>query len=390
MSADYYQTLGVSREATPEEIKKAYRRMAMKVHPDVATEPDAEEKFKAVNEAYEVLSDPQKKAIYDRGGDPRGSAMGGGGFGGFSSGFGGFDIFNLVDGFFGGAGGAGYHEPRSRTQRGKDQLEMVTLSLAEAAFGTAKRLDFTTMVVCSHCQGSGSANGEQPVTCQTCHGRGEVTAVQRSFLGDIRTTRACGDCQGYGTVQTNPCQECRGAGRVRVDRSINITVPAGVRTGLRLHMAARGEVGQCGGPAGDLYVEIKVESHPVFVRDGDDLRMTIHVPMISAALGVDVHVPTLDAESDKSDPSNHEALVDIPAGAQTGATVVVEEMGVPVLNSNRRGDLIVTIIVDTPSKLTEEEADLLRHFAQLRGEDVTVESAKKTKGFFSRIREVFE
>ncbi len=387
MSADYYETLGVSRDATQEEIKKAYRKMAMKVHPDVATEPGAEEKFKAVNEAYEVLSDPQKKAIYDRGGDPLG--QGGGGFGGFP-GFEGFDIGGLVDAMFGG-GGATTRGPKSRTRRGQDSLVRANLTLAEASFGITKSIKINTMALCSSCQGAGSADGKTPSQCPSCHGRGEVTTVQRSFLGNIRTTHPCEHCRGYGTIITQPCQECSGEGRVRTSRSINVKIPAGVKTGNRIHLESQGEVGPGGGPAGDLYVEITVATHEVFRREGDNLEMILHIPMTAAALGTTIPVTTLDAEVEGCSPEDATANVEIPAGVQSGARVTVPGRGVSKLRGNGRGELGVTLIVETPTKLNDEQRDLLTKFAELRNEDVFVKtSGKEQKGFFNRLRGAFE
>ena len=270
MSTDYYEVLGVPRGATAEQIKRAYRKKAMQVHPDVTDDPDAEEKFKAVNEAYEVLSDPQKKAVFDRGGDPMRNGAGGsggagygdpfggmGGFGGFS-GAGGFDVGDLLGAMFGGAGGASSRGPRSRVHQGSDQLLRVRLSLAEAAFGTTSKLDLDTYVVCPTCSGKGSAAGSEPVICVQCHGSGSVTQVQRSFLGDIRSTTVCPTCNGYGSTIPNPCPECSGQGRVRTRRQISVKIPAGVSSGNRIHLRGQGEVGTGGGPAGDLYVEVLV------------------------------------------------------------------------------------------------------------------------------------
>ncbi|HSK33314.1 MAG TPA: DnaJ domain-containing protein, partial [Propionicimonas sp.] len=244
MSADYYQTLGVPRDATPEQIKKAYRKLAMKYHPDVADAPDAADRFKEIGEAYEVLHDPSKRAMYDRGGDPMGGGFGGGG-GAYGFSGGGFDFSNLVDAMFGQQASRG---PRSRVRRGQDALVRLTLTLAEAAFGITKPLKVDTAVVCPRCSGTGANEGSEPITCTTCHGAGDVTQVQRSFLGEIRTSQPCPSCRGYGTIIPNPCGECSGEGRVRSHRTINVKIPAGVATGNRVHLVCLGEVGPGGGP----------------------------------------------------------------------------------------------------------------------------------------------
>ncbi|QGF24325.1 molecular chaperone DnaJ [Raineyella fluvialis] len=389
MSKDYYEILGVGHDADAETIKKAYRKRAMKVHPDVAQTEDAAEQFKELNEAYEVLKDPQKRAMYDRGGDPMGPGGMGGGFGGMPGfgGAGGFDFTDLIGSMFGQATSRG---PRSRVRKGQDALVGMSLTLAEAAFGVTKPLQVDTAVLCSRCAGSGSAEGNAPVTCRTCHGAGEVTQVQRSFLGDIRTSSPCPACRGYGTVIPDPCPECSGEGRVRTTRTLNVKVPAGVDSGNRIHLAAQGEVGPGGGPAGDLYVELRVEAHENFTRKGSDLETVVRVPMTAAALGTSVKVPTLDAE--KEGATEEEALVDveIPAGTQSGTRITVRGRGVPKLRSNSRGDMGVTFLVQTPTKLDPEQRDLLRQLADLRGEHEVRVGHAKEKGFFGKLRDAFE
>jgi len=390
VSADYYAVLGVPRDASLDQIKKAYRKLAMQYHPDVADTPDAAEKFKQIGEAYDVLSDPQKKAVFDRGGDP----LGGGAFGGFGPGFGGFgaagfDFTNLVDAMFGAQTARG---PRSRTRRGQDSLVRITLTLAEAVFGVTKPLDLDTAVICSSCNGHGSADGAAPATCPTCHGRGEVMQVQRSFLGDIRTTQACPGCRGYGTIIKNPCGECVGEGRVRTRRTVNVKIPAGVATGNRVHLEAQGEAGPGGGPAGDLYVEIAVAKHDVFTRDGDNLELAVTIPMTAAALGTDITVATLEAEREDLDPAAASVTVGVPAGTQSGARVVVPGRGVPRLRGNGRGDLGVTFAVATPTRLDDEQRELLRQLARAREEErpePLVARQGKGEGFFGWLKEAF-
>ncbi len=388
MSADYYAVLGVPRDASQDQIKKAYRKLAMKYHPDVADTPDAAEKFKEIGEAYDVLSDPQKKAVFDRGGDPMGGGAGGfGGFGGFNAG--GFDFTNLVDAMFGGQASRG---PRSRTRRGQDSLIRATLTLAEAAFGITKPITLDTAVVCQACNGSGSADGGAPTTCQTCHGRGEVTQVQRSFLGDIRTSQPCPACRGFGTVIAHPCPDCAGEGRVRTRRTVNVKIPAGVSTGNRVHLEAQGEVGPGGGPAGDLYVEIAVAKHEVFTRDGDNLEMAVTIPMTAAALGTDITLTTLEAERDDLSADEATVTVGVPAGTQSGSRVTVAGRGVPKLRGNGRGELGITFVVETPVKLDREQRELLQQLAKLRGEEspeAMVAKQGKGEGFFGWLKDTF-
>ncbi len=382
MTTDYYAVLGVSKDASEEEIKKAYRKLAMKYHPDVATEENSAEKFKQIGEAYEVLSDPQKRSMYDRGGDPMGGGMPG--FGGFGPG--GFDFSTIVDAMFG--GGVSSRGPRSRVARGQDRLERVRLSLVEAAFGVTQELSVDSLVLCAACGGSGAADGSKPVTCRTCQGRGEVTQVQRSFIGDIRTSSPCPQCRGYGTVVEHPCPDCYGEGRVRARRTLSVKVPAGVTTGNRIRLESQGDVGTGGGPAGDLYVELTVKDHDVFIRRGDDLETTLEVPMTAAALGAELQVATLDAEREDVSPEEASVSVTVPAGTQTGTRMVARGRGVPKLRGHGRGDLGITVVVVTPTGLDEAQRELLNQLAQARGEDGPIRPTA-AKGFFGRLKDAF-
>ncbi len=376
VSTDYYEVLGVPRDASSEQIKKAYRRLAMKYHPDVADAPDAADKFKQIGEAYEVLHDPHKRSVYDRGGDPLGNSAGG--FGGFGFPGGSYDFTNLVDAMFGAQ--ASSRGPRSRTRRGQDALVRLTLTLAEAAFGVTKPLRVDTAVICPRCNGGGANPGSSPVTCTTCHGQGEITQVQRSFLGDIRTSQTCPACRGYGTTIPDPCGECSGEGRVRSSRTINVKIPAGVSTGNRIHLDSQGEVGPGGGPAGDLYVELTVAPHEVFRRNGDDLEVVVKVPMTAAALGTEVSLATLEAERDDLDKDDATVAVQIPAGTQSGTRIAVPGRGVPRLRGGGRGELGVTLLVQTPTRLDDEQRELLRRFADLRDEGRPEVAADRHKG----------
>jgi len=378
---DYYAILGVARNATADEIKKAYRKLARELHPDLNPSPEAQDRFKEVTAAYEVLSDPQKREVVDLGGDPLapGGGMGGGAGGPFAG------FADIMDAFFGGATGGmgGGRGPRSRIRPGADALYRVDLDLAETAFGTTRELNLDTAVLCARCQGAGTAAGTHPETCGTCKGRGEVQSVQRSFLGQIVTARTCPECGGVGTRIRNPCPDCAGEGRVRAQRTITVKVPAGVEDGMRLRLSGEGEIGPGGGPPGDLYVEIRERSHPVFTRDGDDLHCHFSIPMTAAALGTSVKLETLDGEES----------VDVKAGTQSGTVVTLRGRGVPHLSRGvGRGDLHVHLDVETPTRLDGEQEALLRQLAQLRGEEhpeIQATSTEQSGGLFSRLRDAF-
>ncbi|KQY54587.1 MULTISPECIES: molecular chaperone DnaJ [unclassified Nocardioides] len=389
MSQDLYELLGVSRDADADAIKKAYRRLARQLHPDVNPDPETQEKFKEVSLAYEVLSDPQKRAAYDRGGDPFGGGMGAGGFGQGA----GFSFTDIMDAFFGGQGqaGQGGRGPRPRMRRGQDALIRLEIELAEAAFGVTRELKVDTAIQCEACHGDGAAPGSKPITCETCRGAGEVAHVQRSFLGEIRTLRPCAACRGFGTIIPDPCRECAGDGRVRSRRSLTVKIPAGVDVGTRVQLSGQGEVGPGGGPAGDLFVEIHVAPHPTFTRHGNDLHCTVTVPMTAAALGASLTLPTLEADlaGDDSDVETSFAL-EIRPGTQSGATQTLSARGVPGLRNVGRGDLIVTVVVDTPTRLDPRQEELLRELAALRGEETPDGSVQAThKGVFGRLRDAF-
>lgn len=352
---DYYADLGVSRDASAEEIKRAYRRMARKLHPDVNPSDEAAEEFKKIGQAYDVLGDEQKRAMYDQGVDPH--APGGGAGAGFGAG--GFTFSDIMDAFFTGGAAGGQGGPRSRVQHGQDALLPLDIDLKTAVFGGEANLEFDTAVVCSTCRGDGCRPGTGKRTCDVCHGAGQTQQVQRSFLGQVMTSRPCGACQGYGDVIESPCFECDGQGRKRDRRVLPIKVPAGVDTGTRIRLSGEGEVGPGGGPAGDLYVEVHVEKHDMFQRQGDDLHCSLELPMSAAALGATVPLDTLDGARD----------IHIQPGTQPGDVVTLKGLGVTKLRTNNRGDLHVHANVRTPSKLTSEQTELLKQFAKSRGED---------------------
>jgi molecular chaperone DnaJ len=367
--ADYYGALGVAQDATDDEIKKAYRKLARQLHPDVNPDPEAQERFKQVTAAYEVLSDPQKRQVVDLGGDPLSS--GGGGGSPFTGGFGG--LGDIMDAFFG--GGAGARGPRSRVRQGSDALLRIECELGETAFGTERELTVETAVVCATCTGQGTAAGTHPSICDTCQGRGEVQQVQRSFLGQVMTTRACPRCSGLGSIIEHPCGECGGDGRVRARRTLTVKVPAGVESGMRIRLTGEGEVGPGGGPAGDLYVEVVERPHPVFTRDGDDLHCTVTLPMTAAALGTTVPLSTLDGDEQ----------LDIAPGTQPDEVITLRARGVPHLRATGRGDLHVHLRVEVPTKLDGRQEELLRDLAKLRGEEHPASSGKGN-GLFGRRR----
>lgn len=389
MTQDLYELLGVSRDADAAAIKKAYRGLARQFHPDVNPDPATQEKFKEVSRAYEVLSDPQKRAAYDRGGDP---------FGGGQAGFGqgqGFSFTDIMDAFFGGGapggGGGQGRGPRQRVRRGQDALIRLDVELAEAAFGTTKDLKVDTAVVCTTCHGDGASPGSTPITCETCRGAGEVAQVQRSFLGEIRTLRPCAACRGFGQIIPDPCRECSGEGRVRSRRNLTVKIPAGVDHGTRVQLSEQGEVGPGGGPPGDLYVEIHVDAHPTFTRHGNDLHCTVTLPMTAAALGTTLTLPLLEADLETADDSDvrTDYELEIRPGTQSGSEQVLRGFGVPGLRGGR-GDLIVNVSVDTPTRLDARQEELLRELAAIRGEespDGAVQAPPKS--MFGRLRDAF-
>jgi molecular chaperone DnaJ len=387
LSQDLYDLLGVARDADADAIKKAYRRLARKLHPDVNPDPETQEKFKEVSRAYEVLSDPQKRAAYDRGGDP----FGGAGAGGFGQGAG-FSFTDIMDAFFGGgAQGAQGRGPRPRVRRGQDALIRLEVELAEAAFGVTRELKVDTAVLCHTCNGEGAAPGSHPVPCETCRGAGEVAHVQRSFLGEIRTLRPCAACRGFGSIIPDPCRECSGDGRVRSRRTLTVKIPAGVDNGTRVQLTEQGEVGPGGGPAGDLYVEIHIADHDTFTRHGNDLHCTVTVPMSAAALGTTLELPTLEADVEQGADSGVETTfeLEIRPGTQSGTEQVLRGYGVPGLRGGR-GDLVVTILVETPTRLDDRQEELLRELAAIRGEEQPTGHVRpSSKSVFGRLRDAF-
>lgn len=379
MARDYYGLLGVSKNASDADIKRAYRKLARELHPDVNPDEAAQAKFKEISVAYEVLSDPDKRRIVDLGGDPlESAAAGGNGFGGFGG------LGDVFEAFFGGGfgGGAASRGPIGRVRPGSDSLLRMRLDLEECATGVTKQVTVDTAVLCDRCQGKGTNGDSVPIPCDNCGGRGEVQTVQRSLLGQMLTSRPCPTCRGVGVVIPDPCQQCMGDGRIRARREISVKIPAGVGDGMRVRLAAQGEVGPGGGPAGDLYVEVHEQAHDVFVREGDHLHCTVSVPMVDAALGVTVTVDAiLDGLSE----------ITIPPGTQPGSVITLRGRGMPHLRSNTRGDLHVHVEVVVPTRLDHQDIELLRELKGRRDREVAeVRSTHAAAGgLFSRLRETF-
>lgn len=364
MAADHYVTLGVSRDAGQDEIKRAYRRLARQHHPDAnRDDPETEERFKEITRAYEVLSDPAKRERYDLYGDERAGAAGFAGFGGIS------DIFEA---FFGGVSTA---SSRTRSPgRGADVLAEVELTLEEAAAGVEREVEVSTLGACPQCGGTGAASGTRPVRCSECGGAGELRTVRRTMLGNVMTATACPRCGGTGQEIEDPCDRCSGAGRVTLSESLTVRIPAGVDDGAHLRVSGRGQAGVRGARAGDLYVQIRVRAHPTFRRAGDDLGCEVSVPMTVAALGGTIAVPTLDGPEE----------LDVSPGTQPGQVVRLRGKGMPRLDGRGRGELVLLLNVAVPTDLDDDQAAALRRLAELRGEEVG------NKGFFDRIKEAFQ
>ena len=377
MNSDFYAVLGLTRGASDEEIKRAYRKLARESHPDANPEdPHAEERFKELQLAYEVLKDPEKRERYDRYGVDglRGSGTGGGGDDPF--GFGGAGgLGDLFEAFFGGGGGSMFGGGRTSARgprRGNDAEAVVDLEFTEAVFGVQKDLRVRLAVTCSTCTGSGAQPGTSATTCATCGGAGEVRRVRQSILGQMVTASPCPRCGGTGEEISSPCTDCRGEGRRTEERSYTVDVPAGVDEGNTLRLTGRGHAGAKGGPPGDLFVHLRVRPHPALLRDGINLIDELHIPMTQAALGATLEYETLDGPEELA----------IPHGTPSGKVFTFRNRGVPRVDGRGRGDLLVRIAVDTPTDLTREQEDLLRQLAEQRGEEV----APHRQGLFSRLR----
>ncbi len=367
---DYYEALGIDKSADEAAIKKAYRTLAKKYHPDINPgDAEAEKKFKEVNEAYAVLSDPEKKAQYDQFGH---AAFENGGMGGGFGGFGGmdFDISDIFSSFFG--GGMGGSGTRRGPVRGEDINVRVTLTFEEAVFGVKKEISYQRVQKCGTCSGTGAAKGTSPKTCSTCGGSGRVRVQQRTPLGIMQTQKTCDACRGTGKIIEKPCDDCRGNGYVRATKKLDVTIPAGIDDGQRIVLSGQGSDGRDGGPAGDLYIYVSVKPHSVFEREGSDIYCEVPISFTEAALGAQIDIPTLEGTE----------KFDIPEGTQTGTTFNLRQKGVPVVNTKNRGTLHITVTVEVPKNLSGEQKDILRKFAESCGEANTKGRDKFFKRFF--------
>ncbi|KAF1084092.1 Chaperone protein DnaJ [Sporotomaculum syntrophicum] len=368
---DYYEVLGVSRDASPEEIKKSFRKLARQYHPDVNKEDkNAAEKFKEVNEAYEVLSNAEKREAYDRFGHAATDGQFNGGFGGFGGGdFGGFgDIFDM---FFSGSSG----RRRNGPEPGADLRVDMELTFEESAFGLEKDIKIPRTEECSTCGGNGTAPGTTKRNCDVCHGTGQIQYAQNTPFGRMVQSRTCDRCRGTGVIIEKPCPTCRGSGTVRRSRTLKVKIPAGVDTGSRLRLSGEGEKGLRGGPPGDLFVYIHVKPHAIFKRDGNNVLVDADISFVQAALGDEITVPTLDGD----------AKLKVPEGIQSGTVLRMKSKGIPDVRGYGRGDQHVRIKVVTPTKLTGKQRDLLQEFARIEGQ----KPHSGEKGFFGKVRDAF-
>ena len=373
-NTEYYDRLGVSKDASQDEIKRAYRKMSKKYHPDINKEPGAEEKYKEVQEAYETLSDDQKRAAYDQYGPDGANGFGGqGGFGGFDggAGFGGFeDIFSS---FFGGGATRNPNAPR----QGDDLQYRVNLSFEEAIFGAEKEVHYNREATCKTCSGSGAKPGTSPVTCGRCHGQGVINVDTQTPLGMMRRQVTCDVCHGTGQEIKDPCPTCRGTGREKQSHTVSVKIPAGVETGQQIRLAGQGEAGFNGGPYGDLFVIINVNPSDKFTRDGSTIYYTLNISFVQAALGDTVEVPTVHGNVEMT----------IPAGTQTGKTFRLKGKGAPRLRGGSQGDQHVTVKIVTPTKLNDAQKEALLAFAKASGDE---KIAPQKKGFFNKVKDALE
>lgn len=373
---DYYEVLEVEKSASDMEIKKAYRRLAKLYHPDMnAGDPAAEAKFKEVNEAYEVLSDPQKRAQYDQFGhagvDPNGFS------GGFNGGFGDFDfggIGDIFETFFGGSGFGRSSRSKNGPQKGADLKYAMEISFEEAAFGVEKEISINRMESCSTCHGTGSKPGTSPSTCTHCKGTGQIQYKQSTPFGQFVNVKTCDVCRGEGKIISDPCQTCNGKGKTRKTIKLKINVPAGIDDGQTISLRGEGESGIKGGPSGDLYVSIRVKSHLLFQRQGNDIICDIPITFVQGALGSELEVPTLDGK----------VKYTIPEGTQTGTVFRLKGKGVPFLRGNGRGDQYVKVYIEVPKKLNEKQKAILKEFADVSGDEVH----EQRRGFFHKMKDV--
>lgn len=372
---DYYEVLGVSKSASDDEIKKAYRQLAKKYHPDLHPgDAEAEKSFKEVNEAYGVLSDKEKRAKYDQYGhaafDPASGGFGGGGFGGFGADF---DFGDIFSSFFGGGGGGSSRSRANMPMDGDDVMTRITISFEEAVFGCKRDVSFARVEACSECGATGAEKGSKAETCQNCRGTGRVTVQQQTMLGYMQTQRSCPECRGTGKIIKNPCKNCNGKGYIKVNKKLEVTIPAGIDSMQRIVLRGQGSAGRNGGVNGDLVIEVRVKPHDMFVREGNNLYCEIPISFAEAALGAEIEIPILGGQVEK---------YKIPEGTQTGTKFTLRGKGVSDINTKRRGDLIFTVVVETPKNLNSEQKKLLSAFAESVGEG---SGQKRRESFFKKI-----
>ncbi len=379
---DYYEVLGVSKTATQDELKKAYRKLARKYHPDLNKDnAEAAEKFKECNEAYSVLSDDQKRAQYDQFGHAafeNGGMGGGGGFGGAGGfgGFGGSGMEDIFDMFFGGQGGRGGSRAKAGPQRGADLRFDLEISFEEAAFGLEKEINLYRDEQCEHCHGEGAEPGSKVETCPECNGSGYVRYTQNTMFGQMVNERPCSRCKGEGKIISEPCKECHGKGTVKRNKKLKVKIPAGVDNGSRLRVSGEGEAGPKGGPNGDLYVYLYVKPHKFFERDGTTVLCEVPINIVQATLGADIKVPTLDGQ----------VTMKIPEGTQPGKVMRIKGKGIPSLRNSSRGDQLVRIKVVVPTKLSDKQKDALRKFADISKDNINPEE----KSFMDKVKDFFK
>ncbi len=375
---DYYDVLGVQKGASDDEIKKSYRKLARKYHPDLNKDnPQAAEKFKEVNEAYEVLSDKDKRSKYDQFGfagvDPSyGGGAGGAGFGGFDMG----DLSDLFGSFFGGGFGSSRSSRKNAPQRGESIRQNVMLSFEEAAFGCEKEISVNRIENCDECGGTGAAKGTSAETCPKCRGTGTVTQTQRTPLGMFQTQGSCPNCRGTGKIIKKPCSKCGGAGRIRKTRKFKVNIPAGIDEGQSIQQRGQGNAGANGGPSGDLFVTVAIRPHPIFSREGSDVMIEIPISFAQAALGDTLQVPTIDGRVEYK----------VPEGTQPGTVFRMKGKGIQNVNGRGRGDQYVRVNIEVPSNLTEKQKRLLREFEDASTDD----NQSRSKGFWDKVRDLFK
>lgn len=376
---DYYEVLGVDKSASDDDIKKAFRKLAKKYHPDLNPgDKTAEQKFKEVNEAYNVLSDKDKKARYDAYGhagvDPNYGAGAGGGFSGFGGGFSDFgDISDIFSSFFGGGASS---SRRNAPAKGQDREVRITISFEESAFGCKKEITYMHIEKCDSCNGTGAQKGSSPETCPICHGQGQVKTQTRTPFGVMQSSRPCSNCNGKGTIIKNPCSSCSGTGFVKKNKKLEVSIPAGIADGQSIVLSGQGDAGRNNGPAGDVYLTVSVQKHPIFEREGNNIYCEVPISFAEASLGAKIHVPTLQGDYE----------FEIPEGTQSGTVFTLKNKGIKYINGRGSGNLLFTVIVDVPKNLSSKQKQMLRDFE----DTLDGKNNLKKQGFFEKLRNLYQ